>query len=372
MQVCIALGWLRTIFVPLVAACVAILSFFVCPSSHWWQSIDWQTLNLLFCLMFVVAGLRACNLFRVLAQILLVGKQSFRALAHTLVQLSFWVSMIVTNDVALIVLVPFAIYVLDRQALRHRLPSVIVLQTVAANLGSMATPIGNPQNLFLYTAYDIAPGAFFCVMLPMVLVGWVLLTIMTQVLQNEPTYVRFIHIQSLANPYKVLLYGLLFTLCVLTVFRLFSNTWLFFIVTGCALLFCRNALRAVDYGLLFTFVCFFIFSNNLGQISSCSNILERFLQKNTQATAVLTSQVISNVPAAILLTPFTLNWRGLLLGVNIGGFGTLIASLASLISFRLYATEKNARPWRYLLLFTLINVIFSIVLTGFSLFGDLG
>ena len=348
---------------PAVALGVALLSFAVCPTQGWWRAIDWRTLNLLFCLMFVVAGLRACNLFRVLAQALLTGCTRFRVLAHTLVQLTFFLSMLITNDVALIALVPFALYVLDRQALRGRIPAVVALQTVAANLGSMATPVGNPQNLFLYTTYALSPGAFFSAMLPLTLAGWVLLTLATHALRDEPAPVHFVHHRQLEHPRRAVLCMVLFVLCLLSVFRVFPGAWLFGIVVICGVLFSREALRQVDFGLLVTFLCFFVFSGNLSRLPALGANLLQLIEAHTQGVAAGISQVVSNVPAAILLEPFTEHWKALLWGVDIGGFGTPLASLASLISLRLYLAEPDARLWRYLCLFLLLNLLFFAGLT---------
>lgn len=354
-----ALAFLRTHAVTVIAALAALLSFTFAPKSAWWQSIDWRTLNLLFCLMFVVAGLRACNLFRVLAQRLLAGRKQLRTLLHTLVQLTFLLSMLVTNDVALVALVPFAILLFDRLGLRRLLPRVIILQTLAANLGSMATPIGNPQNLFIYTAFNLTPGNFFSIMVPATLVGWLFLVGLTRTVRDEPLAScpeAAPEPERLTHPRKVALYCALFALCLLAVFRVLPGAWLFGIVLACALAFSRRILRQVDYGLLLTFLCFFVFSHNIGLIPAVSRYLASLDLFNA---AFFSSQVISNVPAAILLAPIaqgSTGWSDLLLGCDLGGFGTPIASLASLIALNFYFREPDARPVRYLLLFTAYNL----------------
>lgn len=361
------LDFLRANVVAVLSSVAALASLAFVPAEGWWRAIDLRTLNLLFCLMFVVAGLRECNLFRVTAQALLAGRTRYRALAHALVWLTFLLSMLVTNDVALIVLVPFGVYVLDRLGLRRRLLGLVALQTVAANLGSMATPIGNPQNLFLYTAHAIPAVRFFAAMLPIVLAGGLLLALFLQAQRDEPIAVTFAHRRTLTHPRKVALYAALFLLCLLTVFRLFPEGALFALVLAAALLFSRRVLATVDYGLLLTFVCFFVFSHNVGSVGPLRDLLSRLLEDHTQATAAVASQFLSNVPAAVLLSPFTDDWRGLLWGADIGGFGTPVASLASLISLGLYCREPDARPWAYLLLFSLLNLAFLAVLTVLTL-----
>ncbi len=362
------LCFLRRNLVTVISLLAAGISFAFSPAEAWWKAIDWKTLNLLFCLMIVVAGLRSCNFFRVMAQRLLDGRASYRMLAHALVQMTFFASMAMTNDVALIAFVPFAIYVLNQLQLSHRLPGIIALQTVAANLGSMATPVGNPQNLFLYLRYTLGVGEFFGAMLPITLAAWVLVTVLTHCLRNQPIAITFPYKRTLKRPKMALFYVGLFCACLLTVFRLLPGGWLFGGVMVATLLLARSLLRTIDYGLLLTFVGFFIFSGNLGQMPEVSQMLTQLLQDSTQATALIASQVLSNVPAAILLQPFTPDWSALLYGVNIGGLGTPIASLASLISLNLYLRESTARPGYYLLLFTVLNLALLIPLYAFSFF----
>ncbi|MEG2414535.1 MAG: SLC13 family permease [Kiritimatiellia bacterium] len=350
-------NFVRHNVVATVSVTIAALSFLFADGSGCWEAIDWRTLNLLFCLMFVVAGIRSCGFFTWFASKLLVGRKNFRSLALTLTLLTFFVAMLVTNDVALIALVAFAIYLLDALGLRHRIPGMIVLQTIAANLGSMATPIGNPQNLFLYTAYAIPTAQFFATMIPVTLGGLLILTFGILTVRDEPITVKLSKQQTLSHPRKILLYSSLFIFCLLSVFRLFPGFWLFIIVILCAVLFCHRVLLRVDYALLLTFVCFFIFANNVEQITALRETVTRLLTDHTLMTALLSSQIISNVPAALLLQPFTENWRDLLLGCDLGGLGTPIASLASLISLNLYLRESDAKPLRYLLLFTFANLV---------------
>lgn len=362
-----ALHFLKTHAVTVVASIAAALSFCFSPAQQWYDAIDWQTLNLLFCLMMVVAGMRDCALFRTLAAHLLKGKQRYRTVAHALIQLTFCLSMLVTNDVALLALTPFAIYLLNQLNLRDRIPSLVVLQTIAANLGSMATPVGNPQNLFLYTAFEIAPSDFFWAMLPITLLGALLLIVCTHFLKDAPLK-SSIETTPPQMPRQIWDYGVLFVLCLTTVFRFVPHSITFGCIIIYGLLFARKALLRVDYGLLITFVSFFIFSGNLAQIAAIREFLATFLEHHAQTTAAVTSQFLSNVPAAILLEPFTENWKALLWGADIGGFGTPIASLASLISLGIYLKEPDAKLGVYLLRFTLLNLLFLVVLSLLSRF----
>ena len=339
-----------------VAALAAALSAFaVPPSAAYLSYLNFRVLCLLFCLMAVVAGLQACGLFALLAQRLLSGQHRVRTLALLLVALPFFSSMLVTNDVALITFVPFAILVLRLVGRENLILRVIVLQTVAANLGSMATPVGNPQNLFLYAQFSLSAGAFFRTVLPLTLMSLVGLAVLTLLVPGDIIQVSFGQEVALQRPRRLGLCLFLFVLCLLAVFRVLPYAPLTAVVAAAFLVTDRPLLRRVDYCLLLTFVCFFIFSGNLGNIPLVRDGLSRLMEHSALLTSILASQVISNVPAAVLLAGFTDDWQGLLTGVNLGGLGTLIASLASLISFKYYAALPQARPGRYLGAFSALN-----------------
>ena len=352
-----------------IAAVVAVLSMAaVPPSAAYLSYVDLRVLCLLFCLMSVVAGLQSCGLFALLAHRLLEGRHRLRTLCLLLVLLPFFASMLVTNDVALITFVPFAILVLRTIGREELLIRVVVLQTVAANLGSMATPVGNPQNLFLYSHYQLSAGDFFGAVLPLSLVSLAALAVLTLIVTpGETIRVDFPDRVTLRDLRKLALYLALFLLCLLTVFRLLPYWILILLVLAGVLAADRRVLRGVDYGLLLTFVCFFVFAGNIGAIPAVRSGLGQLLEANTLLPSILASQVISNVPAAVLLAGFTRDWRGLLLGTDLGGLGTLIASLASLISFKFYTRAPGARPLRYLAAFTAVNLAGLILLIPLAL-----
>lgn len=360
----------RAHLVPTLSLLIALGSFVVVPTTtstagvHWWEAIDLKTINLLFCLMFVIAGLRECNLFRAVASRLMRGLLSLRSLAIVLVLFTFFLSMFITNDVALIAMVPFSLYLLDRLQRNSDALYLTVLLTLAANLGSMATPIGNPQNLFLYTEYTIPTMEFFYVMGPITLAGMLLLIALTCFVPKIPLNenVDTNDLPRLTHGRKVIVLMGFFLACLASVVRLIPHEWLFYILFPCGLIWYRKTLQKVDYGLLLTFVAFFIFSHNIGCIPALEAGLKSVLNQAPQTTAIVLSQVLSNVPAAILLSQFTDAWQPLLLGVDIGGFGTLIASLASLISFNFYLKAPGAKPLRYLMVFTLTNLLFLFLL----------
>lgn len=326
------------------------------PSAAYFGYIDARVLCLLFCLMAVVLGFQDCGLFEVLAVRLLAGRRPARLLALLLVLLPFFCSMLVTNDVALLTFVPFTVLVLHLIREDGRLLWVVVLQTLAANLGSMATPVGNPQNLFLYARYGLSADAFFSVTLPVTLVSLLLLSAAALCSASGTVSVAFDEEARIRRPGHLLLYLGLFALSLLSVFRVLGCMIPTAAVLLGFLLFSRRLLLRVDYGLLMTFVCFFVFAGNMGAIPAVRAFLTAMLGRSALFSSALTSQLISNVPAAILLSEFTEDWRGLLLGVDVGGLGTPVASLASLISLKLYLRTEGARPLRYLGLFLAANL----------------
>ncbi len=341
-----------------IAAVCAILSMFaVPPDMAYLEYIDLRVLCLLFCLMAVILGMQDCGLFGLLAQKLLRGQKSLRVLLLILVLLPFFVSMLVTNDVALITFVPFTLMVLEAAGAEHLIIKTVVLQTVAANLGSMATPVGNPQNLYLYSYYQLTGGQFFGVMLPLTLVSLLGLTAAALCTKNSRISVSFPQAAKISSHGRLAVYTALFLLCLLSVFRILPYWVLTAVVIICFLFVRPRLLLRVDFSLLLTFCCFFIFSGNLGRIPAVSSFLSGVLEQSTLLSSALASQVISNVPAAVLLSGFTGDWRGLLAGVNIGGLGTPVASLASLISLKLYFQSKKHRTGRYLAWFTAANLI---------------
>lgn len=346
------------------ALCAAVSMLFVPPSAGYWDYIDWKVLGILFCLMAVVALFQRCRLFDVLAQKLLDRCSGMRVLRFVLVMLPFFTSMLITNDVALITFVPFAISVLTLVGREEELIFLIVLQTVAANLGSMATPVGNPQSLFLYTYFDLPMGEYLTALLPLVAVSFLALTAASLGKKNAPVEVSFSQPVKLERPALLAAASLLFLLCMLSVLHVLRWQLVLLAVILTLLFLDRAVLKQVDYGLLLTFVCFFLFSGNLGQLPAVRDILAELLEQNALLTSALASQVISNVPAAVLLAGFTDNANGLLMGTNVGGLGTVIASLASLISFKYYLRTPHARPLRYLGLFTLLNAVGLVLLLG--------
>ena len=349
------------------AGLLAVISAFIVPPSvAYLKYIDYRVLALLFGLMLVVGGFQSIGFFRYLGDRLLAKASCTRHLCLLLVFLCFFSSMLITNDVALLTFVPFAVMLFAMAGEEKLLIPVVVLQTIAANLGSMLTPIGNPQNLYLYSTYAFSPADFVLHMLPLSALSAGLLLLCSILLPNRPLAAPAGQNSSPAVKIpavrQLIAYTLLFLVCLLCVFRLISWPVMLGILV-CAVFFLDKKLfRSVDYFLLLTFVCFFLFIGNMQRIPAISDLLRSLITGRELLLGALFSQCISNVPAAILLSGFTDQALPLLYGVNVGGLGTLIASLASVISYRLYSGSRNARKGAYLKVFTLYNVLFLVVL----------
>lgn len=350
----------------IAALCALATMVLVPPDAEYLHYIDFRVLCLLLCLMAVVAGFKSLGAFDWLTYQLLRRIRSGRVLGVTLVLLPFFCSMLVTNDVALIVFVPFTLALLDQLGCGGAMIPVIVLQTVAANLGSMATPVGNPQNLYLYAAYGLRAGEFFSVVLPLTAVSGLALTAASVPVLPRVLPEQTMQEERIASLRKLLLYTALFGLCLLTVFRVVPYIVTTAVVVAVLALADRRLLKEIDYMLLLTFVCFFAVSENLGRVDAVRTVLQDLLSRSTLLTAVGASQIISNVPAAVLLSAFTDRWRELLAGVNIGGLGTPIASLASLITLKLYLRWPGAKVGRFLVVFTAANLTGLALLLGFE------
>lgn len=353
-----------------VAAVLAVLSmFFVPPDAAYIGYIDLRTLAILFSLMTVMAGLRRQGVFDRLGRTLLAQTGSTLQLALVLVGLCFFGSMVITNDVSLLTFVPFTFVVLSGlapDARRALTVPVVCMQTIAANLGSMLTPIGNPQNLYLYGKSGMSIAAFISLMLPYTVVSLLLLVLWAGALcRGQASACSCAHLQqpdAAADRKIVLLDAALFVVCLLAVIRVLPYGVAFAAVLLCTLFADRSTLRCVDYSLLLTFVAFFIFIGNLGRVQAFSDWLQAILTGREVPVAVLASQVTSNVPAALLLSGFTDKTSALIIGTNLGGLGTLIASMASLISYRQIARELPEEKGRYFKLFTLSNLVFLAIL----------
>ena len=345
--------------------------FLVFPDAEYAGYVDMHTILILFCLMAVMAGLKEMGLFQQIGESLLKKFQSQRGIVFVLVFLCFISSMFITNDVALITFVPLAILMLNMANMNGTACFTITLMTVAANLGSMLTPIGNPQNLYLYSVSGMPLTDFLLLMLPCTLAAAVMLIICiffgyksekAAMTSEIPASESDSKKAPALNRGKLIFYLILFVLCLLCVADILSVYILFAIILIAVLIENRRLLLKIDYSLLATFICFFIFIGNMGRLPAFRNFIQMILEGRARLVSVAISQVISNVPAALLLSGFTNEWTELIIGTNLGGLGTLIASMASLISYKQLAAQYPEKKGKYLLVFTLWNVIFLAVL----------
>lgn len=356
-----------------IATLLAVVSaFFVKPDRQYIGYIDFRTLGILFGLMVIMQGFQRTGLFDRIGKSLLQKTGKLWQLILVLVMLCFFFSMLITNDVSLLTFVPFSILVLKKCGQEQAMIPTVILQTVAANLGSMLTPIGNPQNLYLYGLMDCSIPEFMGILLPYTVMTFVLLLLSLLCIRGKGQEISCRMEEGTeikqSRKHRNLIYGLLFLLALLVVARILPYGILVTAVFLYTIIFDREALKGADYALLVTFVSFFILIGNLGRISLIREALERFVSGREILTGVLASQVISNVPAAVLLSGFTENYRDLLVGVNLGGLGTLIASMASLISFKLYTGCYKENRGRYLRWFTLVNIIYLFLLLAAALY----
>lgn len=347
----------------------AVTTIFVPVDREYLGYFDFKTLACLFCVLAVVCALKNINFFYILARKIVILFKNAKICVLMLVYITFIGSMLIANDMALLTFLPLGYFVLESTGEKKYMAFTFIMQNIAANLGGMLTPFGNPQNLYLYTKFNIPNLEFMVIMAPPFLISIALITVCCLIfVKGEKLQIADEKVYM--NPKKVILYLSLFALSIAIVFRGIPY-WVGLIVIPAVLLFAdRRALKMVDYPLLLTFVFFFIFSGNMARIEAVRSLFSMLLDKSTLVFSILSCQVISNVPSAILLSQFTDNYRELLLGVNIGGVGTLISSLASLITFREYVKHNSGKkryPLYYILLFSAFNFGFLLILTLFML-----
>lgn len=359
------------------------------PDAAYAEYVDPRTIGMLFSLMTIMCGLSRLGVFRIACRHLLSVVRGPRRLALALTLLAFFSSMLITNDVALVTFVPFALLALRTLDSPRHACFTVVMMTIAANLGSMLTPVGNPQNLYLYSVSHMRIGEFVLLMLPYAAASLALLVGAIALFGKIPERTQTSatrgakpddnehadEIPQLAtdaddpapSPLRVLPWATLFVLALLSVAHILPYQAIVVTTIVVALIADRRALAHVDYALLVTFIAFFVFVGNVGRIEMVSAALAQLIDGHELAVSVIASQVLSNVPAAILLSGFTSNFAALVIGTNLGGLGTLIASMASLISYKQVALVLPREKGRYFMLFTMWNVAFLAILAAFAL-----
>lgn len=345
-----------------IAAVLALITCLIIPpDKEYIGYFDFKTLTCLFCTLAVVCALKNIRFFTILARSIVRKSGTLRTAVTTLIFITFFGSMLIANDMALLTFLPLGYYVLEAAKKEEWMAYTFILQNIAANLGGMLTPFGNPQNLYLYTEFNIPTHEFLGIMFipfaaatAMILICCLFVSKEKIVLTSENNE----HITKLRASF----YIILFALSIIIVFRVIPY-WIGLVIILISLLIAdRKAIAKVDYSLLGTFACMFVFAGNMSRIGIIKDILSSLLEKNTLIFSALSCQVISNVPSAVLLSQFTDNYADLLRGVNIGGTGTLIASLASLITFREYTSRNPGKTGYYVGMFSLFNFVFLVVL----------
>ena len=350
------------LIIAIIAACIT--SIIVPPDKAYLGYFDFKTLACLFSVLAVVCALRNIKFFYTIAKAIVRKFRNARIAILALVYITFIGSMLIANDMALLTFLPLGYFILHTTKKKKYMAFTFIMQNIAANLGGMLTPFGNPQNLYLYSKFNIPDGEFVGIMLPPFVVAVLLITICCLVfVKMEPLEIEDDNVKLPVA--RVVAYLVLFAVAILMVFRFMPYQIGLGIVFLAILILDRKALKQVDYGLLFTFVFFFIFAGNMGRIDAVRDFFSYLLNINTLVFSAVSCQFISNVPSAILLSQFTTNYRELLLGVNIGGAGTLIASLASLITFKEYTKQDPDHTLGYIVRFSAFNFAFLIILTVF-------
>lgn len=351
----------------LISSIIMIITMiFIPPSIHYISYINVNVLIIMFTMMMAVAGLYETHLFDYIATKLVLRFKTIRWISIVLILSSFFLAMFLTNDAVLLTLIPFALFMMNHTKQQKHALITIILATIAANLGSALTPMGDPQNIYLYAFYDIPFRAFIDVTAPITILGFFL--IITTAFITIPNHYVELNLQAPEINWKrVGLYGLILLNALFLVLRLVPEWYTIYVTLILSLVYGRHLFKRIDYGLLLTFIAFFIITGNLSQMSAISNLFSKLLvsSKSVYFTALATSQFISNVPAAVLLSTFTPPnlYKALLTGVNVGSMGTVIASLASLITFKYVLLEYPDDAKTYVVKYSFISIIFITVIT---------
>jgi len=348
--------------------CAALVSsFFIPPDRLYANYFSYRTLTSLFCVLAVVCALRNINFFSIIAGHLVTYFSNTRSCILAVVYITFIGSMLIANDMALITFLPLGFYVLAGTDNEKYAAFLFIMQNIAANLGGMLTPFGNPQNIYLYLYFNIPGIEFMRIMLPSFILSIALITVCCMCIKKGPMKLRHEYFYTLPGLHT-LIYIILFIFSILIIFKIIPYQYGLIIIPVSLFFLDKKSLLMVDYPLLLTFTAFFVFAGNVSRMYTVQSFFTQFLDKSTFLSSIVSCQIISNVPSAILLSQFTSNYRELLTGVNIGGVGTFFASLASLITFREYQRRYPKKILQYSVLFLIFNFSFLIVLTAFQHF----
>lgn len=355
------LEYLKKECVMVIALLLALITSFI--SLPKLEYIDFKVIILLFNLMIIVAAFKELKILDYIASTLVQRCTSIRGVTYSLVFVTFIGAMVVTNDVALITFVPITLIV--GRKLNIDVMKLVILQTIGANLGSALTPMGNPQNLFIYSFYDLSPYEFLKLTLPLTIISCVLLVVVIYKMKNKNIDVISLEKTNIKNKSKAIIYTIILLIILCSVFKILDYRIALLVTLSGVIILDKSLFKRVDYSLLLTFAGFFIFIGNISNMTYIKSLLESILSnpKSTYYSGLIASQFISNVPATMLLSGFTDNYKELILGVNVGGLGTLIASLASVISYKLYVNENPEKSKEYIKIFSVYNFVGLIILS---------
>ncbi|MEY8540798.1 SLC13 family permease [Bifidobacterium pseudolongum] len=388
------LTFLRSETILIVATLLAIIScFIVPPDGQYGGYVHVSTISQLVCLMLVVVGFQRIGVFRIIGSSLLHRVHTARGVVLTFIALTFISAMFITNDVALLTFVPFALAVLVMAHMEDKAIVVCALMTVAANTGSMLTPVGNAHNLYFKALTGMSTGHFLRIMAPYSILAAVLLVVVTCVVfrgrriaefdgmdskgfergvlapdptRHQPDEIKVTGYGAGYGGWRAIVYTGVFVVCVLAVSDMVP-LWVMCVVTFVAMVVCdRGSFRHADWALPLTFIMFFVFIGNMKRVPEFAGIAQAFVGQHPLEVSIISSQIISNVPASLLLSGFCDQWVPLIIGTNIGGMGTLIASMASLITYKNYTRQYPRQKGRYLGVYTAVSVMFLLLMYGLA------
>jgi Na+/H+ antiporter NhaD/arsenite permease-like protein len=361
-EMIIAISWIKKNIVFVIALMAAVIScVFVRPDKHYLGYFDFKTLTCLLCVLSVVCAFRNIYFFEIIANMIVRRFRDLRSSIIALVYITFIASMFIANDMALLTFLPLGFFVLKSTNKTHYMAFTFIMQNMAANLGGMLTPFGNPQNLYLYSYFNIGNIEFIKIMFVPFIISILLITVCCLFVKPEALVIKNEKERQLPI-WRTIIYTGLFIFSIIIVFRFIPYYYGLIIIPLAILFLDKKALLSVDYPLLLTFAFFFVFSGNLARIDVIRELFSSVIQKYTLIAGTVSCQLISNVPSAILLSRFTTNYQQLLVAVNIGGVGTLIASLASLITFHEYTKNNPGKALFYIKRFSLYNFSFLLIL----------
>lgn len=356
----------REVVLSIASVAAIITMFFVPPDGEYLDYFEWKTLIALFCMLAVVAGLKHTNVFELISRKMIGLFHTRRAVIYALVYGTFFFDMIVANDMSLITFLPLTYIVLHSTGNDKYLSFTFIMQTIAANMGGMVTPYGNPQNLYLYSFFEIPTLEFFSVLLIQNIAVLVMLFIVCRFIKNEELVLKNDE-PLVIDTKQLIVYVALFVMVILSIFRVIPHSITLAVVILAVFIVDKSRFKHVDYALLATFCVFFVFSGNMARIEALKDVIEGIVTENVLAAGIVSCQFISNVPTAIFLSKFTTNWQDLLVAVNVGSLGIIISSLASLITLKEYLKHQPEGFKKYMIKFTLINTLFLVVLLAVTI-----